>query len=101
MKIRCNKRQREMNFAELLGYLEVYLIKVLESVMVNFIVQMAKDWLSILTRGVVDDQMASLANNFKISCPNCESIGHWDPAPEINKVKNNKKTKNSQINSGI
>ena len=82
MKMRCNNCGREMHLSELIGYAEAYLLKAIAPVGVLFLVQAIEHYLLTPKKGFIDDQMASFASTFKISCPKCKNVDCWDPAPE-------------------
>ena len=104
MKIKCNNCSREMSLAELLGYLEVYLLKVLVPAVVTFLLPLLKERFSkptqATTKGWIDDTMASAANAFHISCPKCKKDNCWDPWPD-NQLKCQNKQDNKQSSSSI
>ncbi|MFA5306571.1 MAG: hypothetical protein WC365_03920 [Candidatus Babeliales bacterium] len=104
MKIKCNNCGREMSLAELLGYLEVYLLKALASATVAFLIPLLKERFSrpaqATTKGWIDDTMASAANAFHISCPKCKKDYCWDPWPD-DQVKEQNKQSQEQSSSSI
>jgi len=67
MQIKCSKCARKMSFSEFVAYFEAYLLKALEKIMVELLVQTAKEWLLSPKRGIVDNQMATFANVFKVA----------------------------------
>lgn len=85
MKIRCSKCGREMFLTEFLTYPAAFLVKIFKDVVVQFIVEALKEKLSNPKRGIIDDSMSGLANNFSMACPKCGQIGLWEPAGEAPK----------------
>jgi hypothetical protein len=73
------------------------MLKLLENVLVQFFVQAAEHLLLSQTRGVFDNQMAGLANNFKINCPECKAVECWKPAPEDEQVVVKQKDNNAAV----
>ena len=97
MKIICANCNREMSLAEFSGYVEAYLLKVLEKTLVTFFVQACENLLLSKKRSFLDEQMAGLANKFPIGCPNCESIGRWNPIGAMKKKTITAKKENLTI----
>ncbi len=101
MVIICRVCNRKMGIGEFSGYATAYLLKLFIKPIVVILVAAIEAKLSaiILTRGFIDGQMAALANNFEIACPNCKAADTpWDPADgmgpiEVKKIeeKSNKK----------
>lgn len=83
MRIKCNNCGREMYLGELIGYAEAYLLKAVAPIIVDFLLQTLKDSLLTPKKGFIDNQMASAATIFGVSCPKCKKIDCWDPAPEV------------------
>ncbi|MBY0353261.1 hypothetical protein K2W90_02745 [Candidatus Babeliales bacterium] len=95
--IRCNKCDRKMGFSELLSCLTIKFLKEYGKLIAEFLVgTIIKEWLLTSKRSLfeLEGGMASCANYFDVKCPKCESLGHWDPAPEEEK-KVAKKVKTS------
>lgn len=98
--IKCCNCDREMGLAEFLAYPEAYLMKLIAPVLVPFFVGLIAQKLSTQTKGVpdgdtrgfIDENMAGLAKNFSIACPNCGQI-NWYPTsgPKPKKVKEKSK----------
>ncbi len=79
-KMKCCKCEREMGLAEFLTYVEAYLLKLIAPAAITFIISAITHKFSNETRGIVDESMAGLANNFAITCPNCKAVDCWYPA---------------------
>ncbi len=98
--IKCNNCGREMGLTEFLTYPEAYLMKLIIPLVVPFIVTAIANEIATRakasaggeTRGIIDNSMAGLAQNFSIACPNCGQI-HWYPAsgPKPKKLKEKSK----------
>ena len=71
-----------MDLWEFLTYAESYFLKILVATAVPFIILAIKQALASATRGIIDSQMAGLANSFSITCPKCKIIEGWDPVPD-------------------
>jgi hypothetical protein len=69
-----------MGLPEFLTYAETYLLKIIVVTAIPFLIAAIKQKLSTETRGFIDGSMAGLANNFKITCPNCKQVENWYPA---------------------
>ena len=79
-KMKCSKCEREMGLAEFLTYVEAYFLKLIAPAAISFIISAISQKFSSTTRGIVDESMAGLANNFAITCPNCKAVDCWYPA---------------------
>lgn len=78
MKIWCSECHREMDFHELLGYGEAYLLKVTTSAVSNLLLEALKLYCFESTKkGFVDGSMAGIANVFKIECSRCKKVVDW------------------------
>ena len=98
--IKCCNCDREMGLVEFATYGEAYLIKLVAPAIASFIVAAIVQKLSTSTkeiidyesRGFIDENMAGLAKNFSIACPNCGQI-NWYPTsgPKPKKVKEKSK----------
>ena len=81
-KMNCSECGREMGLAEFLTYAEAYFLKLIIPTAIPFIISAINHKLSNETnntRGVIDESMAGLANNFSIACPHCKQVD-WYPA---------------------
>lgn len=98
--IKCCNCDREMGLAEFLTYPEAYLTKLIAPVLVSYFIGLMTQklltqtkWITDgETRGFIDGNMAGLAKNFSIACPNCGKI-NWYPAsgPKPKEVKGKSK----------
>ncbi|MFH1643635.1 MAG: hypothetical protein ABIA74_00470 [bacterium] len=94
-KMNCCKCDREMSLTEFLTYAEAYLLKFIVPAALPFLISAINQKLSDKTRGIIDESMAGLANNFAIACPNCKAIDCWYPAS--GKKPKKLKSKNENI----
>ncbi len=85
LKMRCDKCGKEMHLFEFLTYAEAYLLKAIVIASVPFVLAAIKNLLLTPTRGLINDTMAGLANNFKIKCPKCKKRCCWEALSESNK----------------
>lgn len=98
MKIKCHNCQREMSVAEFMTYPGAYLLKLLEKPLADFFVRTVEHYLLTPKKGVVEDCMSGLANNyFKIECPQCKEIGSWMPAPDDINLPDEKQDKQLHV----
>ncbi|MCF7799991.1 hypothetical protein K9L05_03995 [Candidatus Babeliales bacterium] len=96
IKIVCNKCSREMGLVEFLTYVEAYFLKLIVPAAVSFIISAVANKLSKETsesRGIIDETMSGLANNFSIECPHCKQID-WSPISCKKTNKLNQKEEN-------
>ena len=94
-KIICNKCDRVMGLVEFLTYVEAYFLKLIVPAAVSFIIGAIASKISKETnksKGIIDESMSGLANNFSIECPHCKQID-WSPISfkKINKLDQKKK----------
>lgn len=95
MKMTCRNCGRKMGLWEFLTYIETYFIKLVAAASIPFLIAAIKDRLSrekgpAETRGIIDESMAGLANNFAIACPGCKRADEpWDPVQDKKSKKIN------------
>ncbi|MFA6527039.1 MAG: hypothetical protein WCT20_01305 [Candidatus Babeliales bacterium] len=86
--MKCSNCGREMGLAEFLTYAEAYFLKLIIPATVPFLIAALANEISNKTkgavvdgqtRGVIDQSMSGLANNYSIACPHCKKID-WYPA---------------------
>ncbi|MFH0898071.1 MAG: hypothetical protein V1855_00660 [bacterium] len=102
--IKCNNCDREMGLVEFSTYGEAYFIKLIAPAIASFVVAAiiqrlstpTKGMIDVETRGVIDTNMAGLATNFSIACPNCGQI-NWYPASRPKPQKVEKKSKQAIV----
>ncbi len=96
--MRCNKCNREVHFAEFMGYATGYLLEKIGPMLLEATVKAliacltataeksspnAPTEITLQTRGVVDNTMAGIALYFKIACPDCKQCC-WQAASTPN-----------------
>lgn len=86
-----------MFFSEFITYLEAYLFEKLEKVVIEALIAIITKQISTSKRGILDNHMTGLANNFKIACPRCKTMGSWEAFPEEIKGVIEKEGKNIHV----
>ena len=100
--MRCNECNREVHFAEFMGYTGAFLLKTVGPLLITAAINRLSEHLSspaatTQTRGVVDNTMAGFALLFKIECPDCGKC-RWQAASSP-KAKTPKKIATQNRNS--
>lgn len=78
MDIYCAVCNRQMTGVEFFTYSTAVIVKALGEHIAYFVLGIIKDHFSA-KRGMADNGLAAGANAFSVPCPNCESVGHWNP----------------------
>lgn len=78
MDIYCAVCNRNMTGVEFLTYSTGVIVKALGKPIAYFVLDTLKDRFTA-KRGMGDNGLAAGANAFSVPCPNCESVGRWNP----------------------
>jgi hypothetical protein len=81
-KMKCAECDREVGLVEFLTYVEAYFLKHIVPAAIPFLIAAITQKFSNKpaheTKGIIDETMSGLANNFSITCPNCQQT-NWYP----------------------
>jgi len=88
----CRECKRIVTLSELTGYACGHFATFLISAgLAAWLSAALKDYFSNPKRGFIDETMAGACNGLKMACPKCKNILCWDPFPEIELQKQEKK----------
>ena len=95
--MKCSNCDREVGLVEFSTYAEAYFLKLMLPALATFVVGAITYRFTHAThetRGIIDETMAGLANNFSIMCPHCKQID-WYPASGVKPKKLEQKSEQS------